>query len=288
MLEHLNPVPATPDRTVILGAAGFVGGAIAERLRREGDVLALGRTELDLLDGKAEARLKDLLRPTDCLIVVSAKAPCKNVEGLIDNLRMIAPVCAAIAAVKPAHVVYVSSDAVYGDSPEPLTEDSPRAPGTMHGAMHLAREIALADAAPVPLALLRPSLLYGSNDPHNGYGPNRFRRLAAEGKDIILFGEGEERRDHVFIDDVAELATRVVRHRSTGALNIATGTVRSFREIAELIAARSNGRAAVRGSPRQGPMPHNGYRAFDPAATLSAFPDFRYTRLEDGLTRSGG
>ena len=47
------------------------------------------------------------------------------------------------------------------------------------------------------LAILRPTLIYGAGDPHNGYGPNRFRRLAATGKPIILFGEGEERRDHV-------------------------------------------------------------------------------------------
>ena len=40
------------------------------------------------------------------------------------------------------------------------------------------------------------------------------------------------------------------------------------------------------GSPRQGPMPHNGYRPFDPAATTAAFPDFRYTDLETGLGKA--
>ena len=45
-----------------------------------------------------------------------------------------------------------------------------------------------------PLALIRPTLVHGLDDPHNGYGPNRFRRLAATGREIVLFGEGEERR----------------------------------------------------------------------------------------------
>jgi nucleoside-diphosphate-sugar epimerase len=45
-------------------------------------------------------------------------------------------------------------------------------------------------------------------DPHNGYGPNRFRRLAAAGQEIVLFGGGEERRDHVLVDDVARDASR--------------------------------------------------------------------------------
>ena len=65
--------------------------------------------------------------------------------------------------------------------------------------MHLVREVMLRSALTAPLAILRPTLLYGAADPHNGYGPNRFRRLAAAGQDIVLFGEGEEQRDHVLI-----------------------------------------------------------------------------------------
>jgi len=42
----------------------------------------------------------------------------------------------------------------------------------------------------------------------------------------------------------------------------------------------------IKGSPRQGAMPHNGYRPFDPAATFAAFPAFSYTRLNDGLARA--
>src|SRR3981189_2776150 len=119
------------------------------------------------------------------------------------------------------------------------------------------------------LCLSRLSTIYGAADPHNGYGPNRFRRLAAAGQDIVLFGEGEERRDHVLIEDVAELIWRVRAHRSGGILNVATGEVRSFREIAERIAAMAAPAVAVRGSPRTGPVPHGGYRAFD-AATCRA------------------
>ncbi len=73
--------------------------------------------------------------------------------------------------------------------------------------------------------MLRPTLIYGAADPHNGYGPNRFCRLAAAGEEIVLFGEGEERRDHVAVEDVAEIAFRVLMRRSRGVLNLATGDV---------------------------------------------------------------
>jgi UDP-glucose 4-epimerase len=149
--------------------------------------------------------------------------------------------------------------------------------------MHLAREIAFSSTLKSPLATLRPSLLYGAGDPHNGYGPNRFRRLANEDKDIVLFGEGEERRDHVLIDDVAELIFRVLTRRSAGTLNIASGETHSFRDIAERIVATAAHQVAIKSSPRNGPMPHNGYRPFDIAACRAAFPDFSFTPISEGI-----
>ena len=168
----------------------------------------------------------------------------------------------------------------------PLTEGSSTAPDNLHGVMHLAREVMFKSEIKAPLAILRPSLLYGARDPHNGYGPNRFRRLANRGGPIVLFGEGEERRDHVLIEDVAEIATRVLHRHSVGVLNIATGQVASFREIAETVVHLAGKSVPVKGSPRSGPMPHNGYRAFDITACHTAFPDFSYCALPDGLARA--
>jgi UDP-glucose 4-epimerase len=206
----------------------------------------------------------------------------------VDNMRMVRAMVQGIAAAQVAHVVNISSDAVYADSTQPLNEASCASPGSLHGAMHLAREVVFRSEQPSPLAILRPTLVYGAADPHNGYGPNRFRRLAASGQDIVLFGKGEERRDHVWVDDVAEIAARVLFHGSIGVLNVATGTVHSFAEIAQRIVESSGRRSAIRTTPRSGPMPHNGYRPFDIAACRTAFPDFRYTTLDDGLRRGNG
>ena len=280
MLEHLNSVPQKPERLVVIGAAGFVGNAVAARVEKDGvPVLRVGRKEVDLMSSDAESKLTKLLRPTDSVVAAAARAPVKDSAMLVENMVMARAMVRAIATVPVAHVVNISSDAVYADSDQPLTESSCAEPGSLHGAMHLAREVMFRAEVKAPLAILRPSLLYGAADPHNGYGPNRFRRLAAEGKEIVLFGEGEERRDHVYIGDVAELVARVLYRRSSGILNIATGTVHSFRDIALKFSSK------VKGSPRSGPMPHNGYRPFDPAACRKAFPDFRFTPLDEGLKR---
>lgn len=277
MIEHAGP-PAPPPRTVVIGA-GFVGGAIADALRARGRAVLALRRDFDLLAQDAGERLAALLTPADSIVAVSAKAPVKNPAMLVDCVRMAGAMVAAIERVKPRHVLYVSSDAVYADGPLPLTETSPLLPTALHGHMHVVREAMFA-AAGVPLAILRPTLIYGAADPHNGYGPNRFARLVKAGERIVLFGEGEERRDHVAVEDVAELAVRLLERRSTGALNAATGRVASFRRIAERIA---QGKVDIAGAPRVGPLPHGGYRPFDPAGVARAFPDFRFRAWEDGV-----
>jgi len=287
MLEHLNTLKRAPARVVVMGAGGFVGGALVARLAREGvPVLALGHREIDLLAEDAAERLARMLRPDDAFVAVSALAPCRNSGMLVKNMVMAHAMVRALAAAPVAHVINISSDAVYADSPGPLTESSCTAPGTLHGAMHLTREVMFRVEVPAPLAILRPSLLYGAMDPHNGYGPNRFRRQAQRGEDIVLFGEGEERRDHVFIDDVAEIAAQMLLRRSKGEINVATGEVHSFREIAGKVVRLSGKTVAIKGSPRNGPMPHNGYRPFEITACRNAFPDIRYTPLEEGLARA--
>ena len=284
MLTHLQSSPKNPSRVVILGAGGFVASAVERRLRDAAiPVLALPRTTLDLKLDKAGEHLASYLRPDDALLFAAANAPVKNEEMLVANIQMGAAVCQALRASPVQHVIYISSDAVYADSDQPLTEQSCAQPASLHGAMHLTREVMLDNSVADTLCILRPTLIYGADDPHNGYGPNQFCRLAAAGEDIILFGNGEERRDHVWVEDVAKIVTRVLLFQSIGCLNIATGKVHSFREIAELVCQLFSDQVAVTVRARIGQMPHNGFRPFNTVATANTFTDFDFVTIDNGL-----
>jgi UDP-glucose 4-epimerase len=283
MLEHLNTVSQAPRRVVVIGAGGFVGNMICARLTADKvELLRLTRKEIDLLKPDAAASLRSMLQTDDSAVFVSALSPTRTNAMLIDNLRMAEAVCGALAAQPIAHLVYISSDAVYSDDANPVTERTPREPSSLHGVMHAAREVMLSATLKLPLAILRPTLIYGAKDPHNGYGPNRFRRLAEKGEAITLFGEGEEKRDHVNVEDVAAVASAALHHRSKGTLNIATGRSVPFRQVAEIAVAVSGRQVEIRGTPRQNPITH---RHFDITDCLKAFPEFHYLPLQDGLAR---
>ncbi len=286
MLTHHHSLPVPPKRVAVIGAGGFVGSTIAAELgKAKIPVLPITRREADLLSPSGGEALKAMLARDDAVVFVSAVAPAKNTAQLMANLRMAEAAVAAFAAVPPAHLLYISSDAVYADDANPVTEASALAPSTMHGMMHAARELIFRTEYRGPFACLRPTLIYGARDPHSGYGPNRFRRQAAKGEPITIFGEGEEQRDHVAVEDVARLAVRMLMHRSSGALNAVTGVSISFHDIAQIVAKQFAPAAKVVSAPRPGPRPHLLHRFFDISECYKAFPDFHFESLADGLAR---
>lgn len=287
MLYHHEPVPSPPSRVVVLGATGFVGKDLVRHLT-ESDIEAvpLASQEVDLSRPESAEKLLHAVRETDAIVIISALTPDKgkDIRTLMRNLMMGEHVSAFLERSKWSHVVYISSDAVYADDANPVRETSCCDPVSFHGLMHLVRERMLASAARKsgsPLLILRPSVLYGTNDTHNSYGPNRFLRTAQKEHKITLFGNGEEKRDHVYIKDVSRLTGLCLSHRSEGILNIATGKSISFYNVAEMISELCDSGVRIECLSRATPITH---RHFDTAETLKAFPSFSYTPLRDGLS----
>ena len=285
MITHGQPA-AKPSRVVILGASGFVGCALASHLQEWSiATLPLSSRDVDLCEAGSTAALERLLQPDDALVFISALTPDKGKDAgtMMRNLAMGRHVSLLLERPVCAHAVYVSSDAVYSDDAHPVREDSPCDPSSFHGLMHLVRErmlISAAQQSKVPLCVLRPCAIYGPGDTHNGYGPNRFVRTAVGDRKIALFGGGEEKRDHLFIRDLARLIGLALARRSRGILNVATGQAVSFHELARAVAALCSDAVAIQPLPRQSPVTH---RHFDVTALWRAFPAFRVTSLREGL-----
>lgn len=269
----------------MLGAGGLIGAAIRRQVDAQGiAAMTPASAELNLAEDIAADRLASLLKPSDVVVMLAALTPDKGrgIATLMKNMAMMQSVCKAIEATGCAQLIYFSSDAVYNTAISRVTEETPASPQDLYGTMHYARETMARSLVNVPLLFLRPTLVYGLEDTHNSYGPNRFRRSAQKEGKIALFGDGEEMRDFIHVDDVAALTVRSLLHRSAGTLNIATGTSKPFHEVAKLVAGQFKHKIEVIKSPRTNPVTH---RYYDVTALIKAFPDFRFIALGDGVAR---
>lgn len=287
MMTHLTNGEVNPKRVVVLGGSGFIGAALVNHLRGIGvPALGLSSADVDLCSPAAVEQLTDVISKGDAIVFASCITPDKgkDIRTTMRNLAMGENVCAAIQRSGCAHVVYLSSDAVYADGESLVREDSRCEPSTFYGLAHLTRERmvrATADACKVPWLIVRPTLVYGRGDTHGSYGPNRFFRQIADAGVIKLFGDGEEQRDHVYIGDVAEVLALCLRRRSAGIVNLATGVSTSFGDVAKMCAARSRKPVTIERLPRSGPITH---RHFDVSNLIKAFPAWRFTPLAAGLS----
>ena len=284
MLVHHNLRPLNPCRVVLLGGSGFIGQRLSSMLSNDGiDVLRLGSKDLDLSAPSAVERLEQLLCSTDCVVFLSAITPDKgrDTDVLIKNLLMIKHLCKALKNKPVNHLVYFSSDAVYGQSQSFVSEDSPVAPEDLYGIMHLSREIMLLELKAIPFIILRVTMVYGSEDTHASYGPNRFFKTAEQNGVINLFGCGEEMRDHINVNDVANITKLCINMRSEGVLNLATGNSNSFKSVAKVVADQFSNKVEIKENPRTTPITH---RHYDITNLLRAFPLLSFTNFEDGAS----
>ena len=273
------------ERVVLIGARGFIGATLQRQLAAQGvPTLALTSSDVDLVDAGAVALLVTLLKRTDSVVMLAALTPDKgrDIATLMKNLAMMQNVCEAIEKTGCSHFVYFSSDAVYDTAVSYVSEATPTSPQDLYGAMHCTREIMARNLGKVPLLILRPTLVYGLDDTHNSYGANRFRRAAQKDGRITLFGGGEETRDHIHVDDVAALTIRCLSLHSTGILNVATGTSKSFLDVAGFVATQFTPKIEIATTSRQNPVTH---RHYDVTNLIKTFPDFRFVPLEDGVAR---
>ena len=280
---HHNREASPPNRVVVIGSGGFIGKALIDNLNRlKIPILGISRQDIDLCANDADEALSEKLDSNDTVVMLSAVTPDKgsDVRAFENNISIGASVCHAIETVKPAHVVYFGSDAAYPFVEGMVSEQSDAVATDLYSAAHIAREIMFKRNADCPLAILRPTLIFGSQDPHNSYGPNRLRRAAQKEQEITVFGNGEEKRDHIYINDVIGLTTEMILHKTEGILNLATGNSISYFDLAGKIAENFEEKIEINCTERQNAITH---RHFDITELLKLFPGFKFTPFSTAL-----
>lgn len=254
-------------KAVVIGGAGLIGSHVVERLLDEpvGEILvydnfARGRRDnlaealrderVAVYDVGGELGQADILRAAldgaDTVFHLAALwlLQCHEFpRAAFDvNVRGTFNVLEACVDAGVERLVYSSSASVYGDAREtPMTEEHPFDNKNFYGATKIASE-AMIDAYRhrygLSYAALRYMNVYGSRQDYKGtYIAVIMKMLDRldQGLAPVIFGDGSESYDFVYVSDVAEANVRAALSSADGAYNVGRGIGTSLRELAELL-----------------------------------------------------
>jgi UDP-glucose 4-epimerase len=244
---------------LITGGAGFLGASLANRLVEEGHtVLALDdltagdprRLSRQVLLTRGDVRdvpkLWTLLQGVDCVYHLAARVrvpesvhyPAEynevNVGGTVALMQ-------AMRDTGVRRVVLASSGAIYGEQEQqPVDEAQTPRPNSPYGVSKIAAEYytsTLGMLYDIETVSLRIFNAYGpGQDLPPSYPPviPQALRQAQTGGSIVIFGDGSQTRDFVFVDDVVEALVSAATASSANrtVINIGSGQEVSIRELA--------------------------------------------------------
>ena len=256
-------------RILVTGGAGFIGSHIADRLLKEGfevtviDNLDTGRLEnianhqdkkeFNFIKGDIRDfnLVKETMQDMDAVFHEAALASVTlSVEKpLLTNDINVTGTLNVLKAASDLHVkrfIFASSAAVYGNAVSPLKrEDMTTNPTSPYGVSKLAAEVYVRLFCKV-YGLETVALRY-----FNVYGPKQrfdiqcayggaitiFTNRLLRNKSPLIYGDGEQTRDFVYIQDVVEANMLALKSRDAAGevFNVGTGTNVSVNQVANTL-----------------------------------------------------
>jgi UDP-glucose 4-epimerase len=303
---------------LVTGAAGFIGSNLCDRLLAEDhrviaiDDLSTGRIA-NLVDARAygqqftfhtiDVRSEELRAlfekylpevvfhlAAQASVSVSVHDPVAdasvNVMGLLNVLE-----CAALVGSRKV-VFAASGGTLYGEPKDFPVKESARSKGRPVSPYGISKAVGLGyldfyranrDLDFTALALAN---IYGPRqDPHGEAGVVAiFTAQMLKREQPTIFGDGEQTRDYLFVDDTVHAFALAAAERASGqVLNIGTGTETSVNELFQTLAPL----AGYRGEPAFGPLREGDVRrsALDASLAGRELGWKPWTSLEEGLAQ---
>ena len=259
---------------IVTGGTGFIGSALTKRLLDDGDEVVVidnysssggelladhtSNPSLEILRGDISyiktqtdlhQKLTKAFEGADTVFHLAARARVQpsieepvlfnatNVEGTLNMLEY-------SRHAKVRRFVFTSSSSIYGDTTMfPTPETAPKTPLSPYGLQKLIGEQycqLYSRIHNLETVCLRYFNVYGENFPTSGaycLVMGNFSQQLKKGEDLKIYGDGEQRRDFTYVQDVIQaniLASTSPKVGKGEGLNIGNGDNRSINDIAKI------------------------------------------------------
>lgn len=265
---------------MVIGGAGFLGSHLVDRLLSDdvqvdvvddlstGSLGNLSAARATTQDGSLRIHTLNVaipefvdvvrLRRPDVLYVLSALTPTTcDLAGVVKSFAVVASSLEAARQAKVGKVVVtIPAGLLYGELAGrdlPVKEDHPRRPVGLAGVTATAiielLEVYRRDYD-IEFTVLALSTVYGLRQREENNVVSRFLAARSLGQPAIVYGDGRQTRDLLFVDDAVDAVARSLNRGGGLVLNIGTGQQTSINELWTLI----GGRAEPQRLPK---MPHD-------------------------------
>ncbi|MCI0777729.1 MAG: NAD-dependent epimerase/dehydratase family protein, partial [Chloroflexi bacterium] len=242
-------------RSIVTGAAGFIGSHIVDRLLALGhDVIGVDcftdyyeRTlkEANVEEARADGKfqlleadlltmdLPELLEGANYVFHQAGQAGVRPSWGahfagyIRNNIEATQHLLEAAKHAALTKFVFASSSSIYGDAKDlPVTEETIPQPISPYGVTKLAAEHLCSLYAKVynlPTVSLRYFTVYGPRQ-RPEMAIQHFLSACRSGEPVTLFGDGTQTRDFTFVGDIAEANVRAMDASGSAVINVCGGS----------------------------------------------------------------
>ncbi|HWJ80110.1 MAG TPA: SDR family NAD(P)-dependent oxidoreductase [Niallia sp.] len=255
------------EKVLVTGGAGFIGSHIVDKLLEEGykvavvDNLSTGKIgnfqndkvkfyEVDITDEVALIETVTEFQPKYIIHQAAQVSVAESVKDMLKdeqiNIRGSLNVIEAARLNNVRKIVFASSAAVYGEPQYlPIDENHPINPMSPYGLSKYTVEkyLQLAhDLYDIDYTIFRYSNVYGPRQDAKGEGGvvAIFGDLLVEGKVPVIYGDGEQTRDFIYVEDVARANVKALLEGGHNVYNISSAYKTSVNELIYIFLEKMN------------------------------------------------
>lgn len=247
------------NKILVTGGLGFIGNNLISRLLERGSynirvldlrgperAIAFDTNDVDLHQGdiRDSETIKKAVDGVDTVIHLAAHTLIpESVKGPLLNFETNAfATFQLLETMRKLGVDYLinasTGGAILGDAKPPVHEDMPARPLSPYGASKLAAEgycSAFAGTYGMHTLSLRFANIYGPFSDIKGNAVPIFIRKVLNQEDIIVYGDGKQTRDFLYVGDLAESIINAMEKKITGVYQLGTDKGTSINRVLDII-----------------------------------------------------